>query len=136
MRIGQAAERLGINPKTIRFYESVGLIPQAQRTSSGYRDYSEEDVQRLAFIKSAQRFGLSLDDIAEVLAFKERGERPCEYVVDVVRREISDLDRRIKEMRSLRKDLLELVDRAQDLPDDGAYCRLLSHREGTRNQGG
>lgn len=131
MKIGELAAQLGINTKTIRFYESIGLIPPADRTPSGYRDYGEEDVDRLAFIKSAQRFGLSLEDISEILALRERGERPCDYVLTVVQREISDLDGRIREMRALRKELLELVERAQDLPDDGkAYCRLLSHREG------
>jgi DNA-binding transcriptional MerR regulator len=76
---------------------------------------------------------LTLEDIAEVLAFKERGERPCEYVLDVVQREISDLERRIKEMRALRNELIELVDRAQDLPDNGGYCQLLSHQKPTPN---
>lgn len=133
MKIGEAADKVGVNPKTIRFYESVGLIPPAARTPSGYRDYGDEDLERLAFIKSAQRFGLTLEDIAEVLAFKERGERPCEYVLDVVKREISDLERRIKEMRALRNELLDLVDKAQDLPDNGGYCRLLSHQKSTGN---
>lgn len=128
MKIGEAADKLGINAKTIRFYESIGLIPPARRTRSGYRDYGQEDVERLAFIKSSQRFGLTLDDISEVLAFKERGERPCDYVLTVLQRDIADLDKRIKGMRALRKELVELVDRAQDLPDNGGYCRLLSHR--------
>lgn len=129
MKIGEAAEKVGVNPKTIRFYESIGVIPPAPRTTGGYRDYGQEDLERIAFIKSAQRFGLTLEDIAEVLDLKERGERPCEYVLDVVKQEISDLESRIKEMRRLRKELLELVARARDLPDSGGYCRLLSHQE-------
>lgn len=129
MRIGEVAERLNINTKAIRFYESIGLIPPADRTPSGYRDFDEEDLERLAFIKSAQRFGLSLEDISEIIALRERGERPCDYVLAVVQREISELDGRIKEMRDLRRELVGLVERAQRLPDDPeGYCRLLSHR--------
>lgn len=134
MKIGELARRLGINTKTIRFYESIDLIPPADRTPSGYRDYGEEDADRLAFIKSAQRFGLSLEEISEILALRERGERPCDYVLGVVQGEISDLDHRIKEMRALRKELVELVGRARELPDDGGYCRLLSHRDVSSGQ--
>lgn len=130
MKIGEAASKLGINTKTIRFYESIGLIPPARRTASGYRDYDEADIERLEFIKSAQRFALSLDDISEILAFRERGEPPCDYVLGLVEKEISELDGRIREMRALRKELGALVRRAQNIPRDGdGYCRLLRHHE-------
>ncbi len=76
MRIGELGERLGVNTKTIRYYESIGLVPEPERTSSGYRIYSEADVERLVFIKSAQRLGLALDEVREILALRERGRRP------------------------------------------------------------
>lgn len=60
MRIGELADRLGINPKTIRFYESVGLLRELDRASSGYRHYSGIDVDRLTFIKTAQYLNLAL----------------------------------------------------------------------------
>src|SRR3546814_457103 len=84
MRIGELAARLAINTKTIRYYEGIGLLPPPDRTASGYRAYDEDDVERLTFIKTAQRLGITLDEIREILAFRERGERPCEYVRDEI----------------------------------------------------
>src|SRR5437870_94459 len=81
LRIGQLAERLGLNTKTIRYYESIGLLPSPARRPSGYRVYGEDDADRLAFVRTAQRFGLRLDQIREVLAFRDRGERPCDFVL-------------------------------------------------------
>ena len=80
MRIGQLAERFGVNTKTIRYYESIGLLPSPVRRPSGYRVYGESDAERLAFVRTAQRFGLHLDQIGEILGLRDRGERPCDYV--------------------------------------------------------
>lgn len=129
MRIGVLAERLGINPKTIRYYESIGLLPTPARRPSGYREYGKEDAERLAFVRTAQRFGLRLDQIREILAFRERGDRPCGFVLDVVRRELADLDERIAELQRTRAELGNLLARAETLPSgDARYCDLLEHR--------
>lgn len=69
MRIGELAGRLGINPRTIRYYERVEILPAPARTASGYRMYGDEDEQRLRFVKAAQRVGLTLDEIKDVMAF-------------------------------------------------------------------
>ena len=130
MRIGEIAHRAGVNPKTIRFYESIGVLPEPPRTSSGYRDYDDEHVARLQFIKSAQRLGLKLEDIAEVLRFRDRGERPCDYVIDVVRREVDCLTDRMREMRRLRRELESLLDEADErrTVEGEKYCPLITHR--------
>lgn len=129
MKIGEVAQRVGVNPKTIRFYESIGVIPEPPRTHSGYRDYDDEHVERLRFIKSAQRVGLKLEDIAEVMAFRDRGERPCGYVVEVVRREVDDLSARIREMRQLKRELEGLIVEAeqQRAIEGEKYCPLITH---------
>lgn len=128
MRIGELAARAGVNPKTIRFYEQRGLLPDPARLPSGYRDYGAQDESRLAFIKSAQRLGLSLAEIGEILAFKERGERPCGYVLSVLQAQLADIDRRIGELVRLRADLVSLKDRADQLPADaGCYCGIVEH---------
>ena len=76
MRIREVAERSGVNPTTIRYYEDIGLVPEPERTASGYRDYEEAAVTRLSFIRVAQGIGLSLGEIKEVLALREQGETP------------------------------------------------------------
>lgn len=112
MRIGELAARLGLNTRTIRYYESIALLPEPERTASGYRTYDEADVERLAFIKSAQRLGLALDEIREVLALRERGETPCGYVRGLIQKEVADIDRRLDELRRLRQELVALDERA------------------------
>ncbi|HEX2041772.1 MAG TPA: heavy metal-responsive transcriptional regulator [Acidimicrobiales bacterium] len=129
MRIGELAEQTGVNPKTVRYYESIGLLPQPERLRSGYRDYGEEDLERLRFVRTAQRLGLSLSEISEILSFRERGERPCEYVLHVLDRRLADLDRRLAEMAELRDELVDLRGAAAPVPpDSGCYCGLIEHR--------
>ena len=129
MRIGELAERLGINTKTIRYYESIGLLPEPDRTESGYRDYEEADVERLVFIKSAQRLGLALDEVGEILALRERGQVPCGYVRGLISEEISDIDRRLEELHQLRQELVALEKRTPAAPDngEGSFCGLIDH---------
>src|SRR4051812_30516281 len=99
MRIGTLATRLGVTTKSIRYYESIGLLPAPTRTAGGYRDYAEADAERLTFIKTAQRLGLSLDEIREVIALRDRGEQPCAHVARLLREHVAGLDARIGEMR-------------------------------------
>jgi DNA-binding transcriptional MerR regulator len=128
MRIGELAGRLGVTTKAIRFYESRGLLPDPTRTSSGYRSYEEVDAERLVFIKTAQRLGLSLDEIKEIIAFRDRGEQPCGYVAELLQRQVTDLDRRIREMRALRDELRRLQGRAvQGVTEKSKYCGVIEH---------
>jgi len=132
MRIGELAGQLGLNPKTIRYYEHIGLLPAPARTASGYRLYGEGDAERLRFIRAAQRLGLTLDEIGEILALRERGQQPCAYVRQVLRRELAAIDQRLRELRQLRQELTALQARADDLPEaPGSICQLIEHvREG------
>jgi DNA-binding transcriptional MerR regulator len=130
MRIGQLADRLGINSKTIRYYEEIGLIPPARRTAAGYRDYDDVDVSRLSFIKTAQRLGLSLEEISEILSLRERGEAPCAYVRDAISQQLGSIDKRIAELESLRRELRHLDAAADALPEvQGGTCRIIEHME-------
>lgn len=137
MRIGELAEAVGVNPKTIRFYEGIGLLPAPARRPSGYREYGEDDVARLAFIRTAQRLDLPLADIKEILAFRDRGDRPCGYVLSVLARQAAELDQRIGELTRLRAELRHLQASAGDLPveDDGFYCGVIEHAHAMRHAG-
>lgn len=128
MRIGELADQLGVTTKAIRFYERIGLLPDPPRTSSGYRTYEEADAERLVFIKTAQRLGLTLDEIKEIIAFRDRGEQPCGYVADVLQRQVTDLDTRIREMRALRDELRRLQARAAEgMAADSKFCGVIEH---------
>jgi len=127
MRIGELARLGNVNPKTIRYYESIGLLPAPARTPSGYRDYDETYVDRLTFIRAAQRLGITLDEVREILTFRERGEAPCSYVRGVLEPQVATIDRRIRELRSLRRQLTELAAEADRLPEVGGTCRLIEN---------
>src|SRR5258708_32647874 len=76
MRIGELAARFGLNPKTIRYYEEIGLLKRAGRSESGYRLYGKPDVERLGFIRRAKTLSLSLDEIRDILSAQEEGSPP------------------------------------------------------------
>lgn len=127
MKIGELAARLGINPRTLRYYERIGLLPEPGRTSSGYREYTESDLDRVTFIKTAQRLGMALDEIGEILALRHRGERPCGYVRDVLHHQVAEIDARIAELNRLRNSLMELDEFADRLEPTSSGCKIIDH---------
>jgi len=120
MLIGEVARRSGVSAKTLRYYEGIGLVDAPERSASGYRDYREGVVDRLAFIRSSQALGLSLGEIRGIVALRDSGETPCAHVVDLVRRRSTEIDRTIRQLRALKADLNRLVERAEEL--DPADC--------------
>ncbi len=103
--IGEAAKQVGMNPKTIRYYEGLGLLSEPERTESGYRLYSEADLERLSFIKGGKALGLSLNEIKDILEAWNQGDSPCGHVSSLLEAKIGDLDRRIAEMSAFRDHL-------------------------------
>ncbi|MEM7273851.1 MAG: MerR family transcriptional regulator, partial [Actinomycetota bacterium] len=92
MRIGELGERVAVSPKTIRYYESLGLLAEPGRTSGGYRNYDEGAVERLQFIRDAQATGLSLSEIASVLELKGSPTGSCAHTRSLLERHLVDLD--------------------------------------------
>lgn len=120
MQIGELAQRGGLSVKTLRYYEEIGVLAPPARTASGYRDYDDDTVGRLQFVRAAQAIGLTLGEIREVIAFRERGEAPCGHVLDVILHHAAEVDCRIAELQRLRADLDRLARRARTL--DPADC--------------
>ena len=113
LTIGALARRAGINPRTLRYYEHIGLLVPSARTDAGYRLYTERDATRLSFIRRAQALGLSLTEIADVIALREAGTTPCRHVSAVARAKVTAIDARIAELGVLRDELARLADRAE-----------------------
>lgn len=110
MNIGTAAKRSGVPAKTIRYYESVGLIPSAGRTTAGYRVYTARDVETLRFIHSARSLGFSVKEVAALLALWNDQERASADVRTLALQHIADIDAKIAEMQGIRRTLQALVD--------------------------
>jgi DNA-binding transcriptional MerR regulator len=126
--IGQLAKRLDLNPRTIRYYERIRLVPEPERTGAGYRLYGQADEDRLRFIKSAQRLGLSLGEVKEVLAFRERDQQPCRYVASVIEQRLGEVRQRLRDLRAFKAELTELQDRisADGVAErDSGYCHYI-----------
>lgn len=128
--IGDLAERMGISPKTIRYYERLGLLAEPTRSESGYRVYGEADAERLGFILGAKALGLSLVEIKAIVAEWAAGEIPCEHVGKLLDEKLAELDRRIVELTTFRDQLRALKQKADATSRvPGTPCK---HVEGVR----
>jgi DNA-binding transcriptional MerR regulator len=107
MRIGEAAAAVGMTTKTIRFYEDRGLLPPAERSPNGYRDYAHDTLSRLEFIRRSQIAGLTLAQIQSILRIRDNGITPCTHVRNVLGKQLMDLHRQIAELTALRVTVAE-----------------------------
>ena len=108
MNIGEASEQSGLPVKTIRYYEDIGLV-RPLRSENGYRDFIDADLQRLKFLQRSRSLGFSIDECRELLSLYEDRNRASADVKAITRAKIKEVDRKIEELRSLKKVLSELV---------------------------
>ena len=130
MQIGEVARQVGLATSAIRFYEEKGLIPEPERTESGYRDYDPAVVERLGFIRAGQAVGLTLRELSQVLQIRDQGESPCSHVTELLDARIDEVDKRIEDLEHLRRDLSTLREQAivfdpADCPPE-SVCRILN----------
>jgi DNA-binding transcriptional MerR regulator len=106
--IGELARQTGTNPKTVRYYEDISLLPRPKRGINNYRVYSQDTIRRLGFIKKAQNLGFTLREIKEILGTSDRGSDPCEHLGGLLKRRIASIESKLKELKSLRARLKKL----------------------------
>ena len=127
MNIGAAAKASGLSAKMIRYYESIGLLHAASRSDNGYRHYSPQDLQQLAFIKRARDLGFTLEEVGKLLALWQDRERASADVKALAASHIAELERKISELVSLRNSLRELVTSCHG--DQRPDCPILKELE-------
>jgi len=120
MKIGALADATGVTTKTIRYYESIGLLAEPERTTSGYRDYDSDAVDRLHFVRDAQASGLALSEIASVLELKGAGETSCSHTASLLEAHLQEIDEQIERLQATKATLTDLSRRAGSL--DPAAC--------------
>ncbi len=108
LTIGRLARLTGMETKTLRYYDRVGLVRPGARTAARYRLYDEGAADRLQFIRRAKALGMSLADISRILAVRDQGVAPCQHVLDLVTRNTARLETQIQHLKSLRRDLIRL----------------------------
>ena len=129
MNIGQAAKASGITAKMIRHYESVGLLPPATRSDTGYRQYGECEVHVLRFIRRARDLGFSIKDISGLLSLWHDRQRPSRQVKALAQAHMQQLQRKIDELQSMRQTLEKLVQCCQG--DERPDCPILQDLAGS-----
>ncbi len=110
LTVSQLARRVGTTPDTIRYYERIGLLPEVARSPSGYRMFGDNDVERLRFIKRAQRLGLQLEQIRELVAVRERGLCACGHVRDQLVAKLRDIEEEMASLVTLRDDIQKTLE--------------------------
>ena len=122
MRIGQLATVSGHPTRTIRFYETRGLLPEPRRATNGYRIYTDSDSDRLDFIRNAQTAGLTLAEIASIIHLRDDGTTPCSHVNELLDAKLADVQQRLDRLTALRTELRQLIHRGRAL--DPADCTV------------
>jgi DNA-binding transcriptional MerR regulator len=129
--ISVLAESLGLRPDTLRYYDRLGLLRPSGRSDAGYRLYDEDAVERLRFIRGAQRMGLRLSDIAELLEVRDRGQCPCGHTSLLVQRRLVEVNAEMRALTAVKRQLLDLKKRNENCmevsPEEWS-CDLIGER--------
>jgi MerR family transcriptional regulator, mercuric resistance operon regulatory protein len=110
LSVGQLAARAGVRADTIRYYERAGLLPRPARTDGDHRRYGPADVDRLLFIRGAQRLGLRLAEIGDLITVRDTGVCPCDPAEALLRAHLAETDREIERLTALRAQLTGMID--------------------------
>jgi len=132
MNIGQAAKASGVSAKMIRYYEQTGLIPPADRTASGYRDYSDTDVHMLGFIRRARDLGFSVAEIGDLLGLWRDETRQSAEVKRLAQAHVRELERKIKDLQDMAQTLNVLINACRG--DARPHCPILQRLETDRDE--
>ncbi|WP_219416398.1 MerR family transcriptional regulator [Pseudonocardia nigra] len=130
MTVGRAAALTGLSAKAIRLYERKGLLPEADRTESGYRLFTEDDLAVLDFIRQAKALDLTLDEIKGILDLQRGGEQPCGRVMGMLDAHLAEIDQRLSDLRRLRRSLADArraATAARRRGSSAVVCRIIEH---------
>jgi MerR family copper efflux transcriptional regulator len=127
MNIGTVAEKSGVPAKTIRYYETIGLIRPAKRRPNGYRNYSVADMRTLNFIRRARSLGFSIEEVRDLLDLWRDRKRTSAAVKALALRHLEALDRKIAELEAMRKAVADLVKRCRG--DNRPDCPIIEELE-------
>lgn len=129
MLIGELSEITGVPSRTIRFYERRGILPEPDRTAAGYRDYDTEAVNRLRFVRSAQRAGLTLAEIRTILVIRDDGDAPCDHTRTLLESKRDAIADRLRQLTELQDELGRLIDSGRHIgPQEcrpGDICSII-----------
>ena len=129
LNIGETAKASGVSAKMIRHYEKVGLFTEALRTEAGYRQYTQQEVSTLQFIRQSRGLGFSIDQIRELLGLWQDKRRPSRQVKALAQAHLQELDAKLQELTAMKATLAHLVNHCHG--DDRPDCPIV---EGLANE--
>ncbi len=109
LTVGRLSRTVGINVETVRYYENIGLMPKPERKESGYRIYSDSDVERLRFIKNSKLLGFTLKEIKELLLLRIDEDTTCDDLKEKAERKIEEVNLKIEELKKIKRALEKLA---------------------------
>jgi DNA-binding transcriptional MerR regulator len=141
LTVSGLAARVGVSPDAVRYYERLGLLPPPARSAAGYRRYDEGVVERLRFVKGAQRVGLRLREIGELLEVVDRGQCPCGHTEALLRERLAEVDAELARLGALRGELARLLAQRPEQActvdtAEGWWCVQAFSHEGGDGDGG
>ncbi len=125
LTIGRVARQAGLKPSAVRYYERHRIIPPAQRLPNGYRVYDAETLRWLSFVRRAQGFGMSLENVKELLQLASHGRTPCERVRQLARQHVGEIDQNISDLQTLKSQLELLIRRKAGGNSPRHFCPLI-----------
>ncbi len=129
MNIGEAARASGVSAKMLRYYESIGLIPKAGRTESGYRTYGPDEVATLRFIRRARDFGMPMARVKLLVGLWQNKERPSRDVKKLALQQVQELEGKIRELTAMKETLADLANACHG--DGRPDCPILKDLAGS-----
>lgn len=136
MKIQAFAQIAGLSTKTIRYYESIGILSSPQRMPNGYCNYGKKDVERARFVAGIRSLDLGLDEIKELLTMRDRREAPCRTLLDLIAQKANEIEERIPLLQEMEVDLRKLHRLGLTFPTDDVdgkhcICHLVSEHSST-----
>tara|TARA_R110002072_G_scaffold115_7_gene761 strand:+ start:6145 stop:6573 length:429 start_codon:yes stop_codon:yes gene_type:complete len=123
LTIGTLSKKTGTKVQTIRYYEQIGVMNEPGRSAGGQRRYFEEDLDRLAFIRHSRQLGFSLEAIRELLDLSDNPSRSCADADVIARRQLTQVERRIKRLQALKKELKRMITECEG--NSVAECKII-----------
>ena len=129
LKIGEISKITGVSVSTLRYYEEIGLLKPACKSSTKYRYYRKDDIQLIIFIKKAQNIGFTLDEIKLIFSERSSGKSPCPKVRDLAQRKIMELRAKIKDLKLIERDLkryiLNCCNEEDSKPHESNVCKMI-----------
>lgn len=124
MTIGELSRRTGVVIETIRYYERIGLLPAPQRGENGRRQYDDKAVRRLTLVRQSRDLGFGMTEIGELLTLSDDPDASCQAAVEIARRQVSAIDGKIKQLKAIRRELVNVVEACNSTHIDD--CRIIA----------